>query len=167
MSEVIRIIGDPVLRLKSAEVSTFDQELKDMVMDMYEEMIEADGVGLAAPQIGISKKVIVMGLEDDDDQLQLFAFVNPVILESSGKCVMEEGCLSIPDIREDVERPDKVKLRWHDLEGELHEEWFDELHARIIQHELDHLEGILFVDRLTPTRRSSLKGQISKLQKKN
>jgi len=167
LEERIRIIGDPVLRGKASAVERFNDALKDLAYLMYELMIEAEGVGLAAPQIGRSLRFLVTGLpREEGEEADLRAYANPVIIESEGSCAMEEGCLSVPEIREDLERPERILLSWRTLEGEERQHWFDGLDARVLQHELDHLEGILFVDRLSPARRSMLKGRLNRLQQR-
>jgi peptide deformylase len=94
------------------------------------------------------------------------AFANPRIVEQEGVCVMEEGCLSIPEIREEVERPERIRLRWQDLDGKPQEHWFEDLEARVIQHELDHLEGVLFVDRISPAKKATLKRRLGQIQQR-
>jgi peptide deformylase len=162
----VRVIGDPVLRGDCAVVSEFAEPLEDLAYAMYESMIDADGIGLAAPQVGLSIQLIVTGIPDeDDDHLQLQAWVNPRILETDGACTLEEGCLSVPDIREDVTRPERIRLAWQSIDGEKHEAWFDDLEARVLQHEMDHLKGILFVDLLSPTRKLAIRSRIKNLEK--
>lgn len=163
----IRIIGDPVLRRKALEVKDFDEGLKQLAMEMYEQMIDADGIGLAAPQVGLSLRFLVVGIPDDeDDMLHLASYANPVILDKAGSCLMEEGCLSIPEVREDVERPERILLRWQNLTGETQEQWFDGLQARVILHEMDHLDGVLFTDRISPTRKLAIKRRLAELQQR-
>jgi peptide deformylase len=160
----IRIIGDPVLRRRAAEVSEFGKPLKELAESMFETMVDAVGVGLAAPQVGLSLRFLVVGIpEEEGEGLTLMAFANPRILEQTGRCVMEEGCLSIPEIREEVERPERILLRWQDLDGAEREAWFEDLEARVIQHEMDHLEGVLFVDRISPARRATLKRRLAQV----
>lgn len=165
--EGIRIIGDPVLRRRAEDVVEFGPELQELAYQMYETMIDADGIGLAAPQIGLLKRFLVIGIPGEDDELALSAFANPRILESDGRCTMEEGCLSIPEIREDVERPERVRLNWRTVDGEEREQWFEGLEARVLQHEIDHLEGVLFVDRISPARRGTLKSRLARLQQRD
>ena len=161
----IRIIGDPVLRRKADTVTVFDAELKQLAQDMLETMVDGEGIGLAAPQVGVSKRLLVVGIPDEEDQLHFAAFVNPRIVEQRGTMVMEEGCLSIPGIREEVERPESIRLAWQDLDGEEHESWLHDLDARVLQHEMDHLDGVLFVDRISPARRTTLKGRLNELKR--
>jgi peptide deformylase len=160
----VRVIGDPVLRRKAQTVTEFGEGLKQFAIEMYEEMIDADGIGLAAPQIGVLKRFLVVGMPDDEtDMLTLSAYANPEVIDKAGSCTMEEGCLSIPGVREDVERPERILLRWQDLDGNTHEKWFDDLEARVIQHEMDHLEGVLFTDRISPTRKLALKRRLDQI----
>lgn len=165
--EDIRIIGDPVLRRRAEEVTEFGPALQELAYEMYETMIDADGIGLAGPQVGLLKRFLVIGIPGDDDELQLSAFVNPRVLDSEGRCTMEEGCLSIPEIREDVERAERIRLAWQTVDGVEREQWFEGLEARVLQHEIDHLEGVLFVDRVSPARRSTLKTRLARLQQRD
>ena len=162
----IRIIGDPVLRRRAVKVTDFGP-LETLADRMFEAMVDAVGIGLAAPQVGLSLRFLVVGIPDDEsDGLKLMAFANPRIVEQSGRCVMEEGCLSIPEIREEVERSERILLHWQDVRGGEHEEWFEEMEARVIQHEMDHLEGVLFVDRISPARRATLKRRLALVQQR-
>ncbi len=160
----IRIIGDPVLRKRAADVTEFGTPLKALADRMYDIMADAVGIGLAAPQIGLSMRFLVVGIpEDDSDDMALYAFANPRILEQDGRCVMEEGCLSIPEIREEVERPARIRLAWQDLDGVAREAWFEDLEARVILHEMDHLDGVLFTDRISPARKATLKRRLEQV----
>ena len=147
--------GDPVLKQKAEDIPQ-GTDLKQLVADMFETMYEASGVGLAAPQIGKSIRLFVVDGEkydDEDPVLQGFkkAFINPVILEENGDtCYMEEGCLSIPGIREGVSRYEKLKIRYYDEQWHEHTEEYSGMAARIIQHAYDQSEGVLFVDYLSP-----------------
>jgi len=163
----IRIIGDPVLRKRAADVNEFGEPLKELADAMYEAMVDAVGIGLAAPQVGLSLRFLVVGIPGDEgEHLKLMAFANPRILEQEGACVMEEGCLSIPEIREEVERPERIRVAWQDLDGTPREAWFEDLEARVVQHEMDHLEGVLFVDRISPARKSTLKRRLAQIQQR-
>ncbi len=164
----VRVIGDPVLRGECAEITEFGEALEDLAYAMYESMIDAEGIGLAAPQVGLPLRFLVVGIPDEeDDHLHLQAYVNPRILEKVGACTMEEGCLSVPDIREDVTRPERIHLAWQSVNGEKHEAWFDDLEARVLQHEIDHLEGVLFVDLLSPSRKTAIRGRVKNLEKQS
>ena len=162
----VRILGDTVLRQKADAVTEFGEQLEDLAYDMYEAMIDSDGIGLAAPQVGLSVRFIVTGIPDDEeDRLDLQAWVNPEILETQGACTMEEGCLSVPEIREDLTRPERIRLRWQSLDGVTHEAWFDDLLARVLQHEIDHLNGVLFVDHLNASRKTALRDRLRQIEK--
>ncbi|MCD6376554.1 MAG: peptide deformylase [Caldisericaceae bacterium] len=156
MKYKIRYIGDPVLRKVAAPITEFDEDLKKFARDMIEVMHVEDGIGLAAPQIGISKQIIAVDASELVEDEYPRVFINPEILESSGEWVVEEGCLSIPGVREEVKRPEKILLKFQDETGELFTEEFSGWLSRILQHEIDHLNGILFVDRISPVRRNLL-----------
>jgi peptide deformylase len=156
-------VGNPVLRLVSEEIEVFDAELKDFVQELVKTMYTEDGVGLAAPQIGVSRRVFVY-----DAGFGIQIVINPEFLWlSEEKVKMEEGCLSVPGIYADVLRPARVKLRYRDLEGNHHEEELEGYPARIVQHEADHLDGVLFIDHLAPARRALLKPRLSQIMKEN
>lgn len=162
MREIV-LYGDPILRKKTEVVTEFDDDLRDLVEDMFRIMYEEEGLGLAAPQAGDGRRVFVLDVpaaSDAEDDLKL-VMVNPRI-ETAGKVVSEEeGCLSIPGIREKVSRPERVTVVFQDLEGEEYELEADGLVSRAVQHEYDHLEGILFTDRLPSLRRSLLKRKLA------
>ncbi len=148
---MLHLLGSPVLRQRSAEVNGVDDEVRRLIDDMFETMDAARGVGLAANQVGVARRVAVIDAEG-----QRFAMVNPVIVESSGKDTAEEGCLSIPDIYGDVTRPERVVLEALDCDGNPFRLEAGGLVARAIQHELDHLDGILFLDHLSLMKRQLL-----------
>ncbi len=160
----IRIYGDPILRRKADPVVNFDEELKALAEEMFEVMFDADGIGLAATQVSIARAFLVIGMPQDDEAppKRLF-FANPEITEGRGETPFEEGCLSIPEVRSEVIRPEWIRVRYQDLDGKPMELEADGLLARVLQHEIDHLNGILFVDRLTPARKALLKKQLDKL----
>ncbi|MBN1826214.1 MAG: peptide deformylase [Candidatus Eisenbacteria bacterium] len=166
MNLPIRWYGDPVLRRKAEEVDPSDGRLDGLIRDMIETMHEGDGIGLAAPQVGRSERLIVIdGSAFDGDEPR--AFLNPRILESSkGRVLYEEGCLSLPDLRADVERPEAVRVRYRTESGEEVEEEAEGLYARVLQHEIDHLDGVLFVDRLGAARRALLAKRLREIQRK-
>lgn len=139
----IRIDGDPILRKKSRRVEAFDDDLLQLIDDMYDTMYEADGVGLAAVQIGKLKRLIVL---DDYEETKL-VLINPERVAEEGSCEAMEGCLSVPDRMGKVERYEKVKINYMDEKGEEKTLEAEDFLARIIQHEMDHLEGILYTDR--------------------
>jgi len=149
----IHYIGDPVLRRKTEKIVIFDKHLQDMVKNMIKTMHREEGIGLAAPQIGQSKKVLVIDISPLEEDHQPQAFINPEILEKEGESTVEEGCLSIPEVREEVIRPEKIRLKYRDESGEEHDEYYDGWMARVLQHEIDHLNGILFVDHISPVKR--------------
>lgn len=153
----IVLYGDPVLQRRAQEIPADFPELDTLIENMFDTMYAASGIGLAAPQIGQSWRLFVLDAELADEELykgQKRVFINPIILEESGDpWPYAEGCLSIPEIRGDVNRRATVRLRYEDAQRVLHEESFDGMLARIIQHEYDHLEGRLFIDLLSPLRR--------------
>ncbi|HEX9109356.1 MAG TPA: peptide deformylase [Longimicrobiales bacterium] len=151
----IRIMGDPVLRQKAEPLAAVDADTRKLIQDMFETMYEADGVGLAAPQVGVSQRVIVIDPHEQD--VKPFGLVNPVIVQSTRDVERgEEGCLSIPGLKDIVERPAAVVVDGLDAEGQpLHIE-AEGLLARVLQHEIDHLDGVLFPDRLSPLKRNML-----------
>lgn len=163
MVRKIHFYGDPVLRLKAQEVKVFNQELKDLVRDMFETMVEAEGVGLAAPQIGISQRVLVIDLRQGSKGR--LAVVNPRLQLCGESESASEGCLSIPGISAEVSRPSHVRLVGSDPDGQALELEADGLMARALQHEVDHLDGVFFVDRLSSVRRALIAGKLRKLEK--
>jgi peptide deformylase len=161
--------GDPVLRQKAKDIDQ-GTDLKQLIEDMYETMHGASGIGLAAPQIGKGIRLFVVDgtVLEDEPGMEDFkkAFINPQMIEELGTAwEYEEGCLSIPNIREKVSRKEKLKIRYYDENWNLHEEEYDGMKARIIQHEYDHIEGKLFVDYLTPLKKRLLKGKLADISK--
>jgi len=152
----VRIYGDAVLRKKAEPVTLFDEDLRDLIEDMIDTMFEANGVGLAGPQVGELKRLFVIDASFGDSVDNIIAMVNPEILSSEGECSMEEGCLSVPGVWESVMRPEKVAVRFQDVNGVSHEIEADGMLARVIQHEYDHLDGVLFVDRLGTVKKKLL-----------
>jgi len=159
----IRLYGDPVLRSKAAEVQEFDDELRALVRDMRETMTAYRGVGLAANQVGVLRRVLVVDVALDDDHRAQHTLVNPVVKDRSGSEISEEGCLSIPGIYEDVSRALHVDVSARDESGQPVELNIDGFLARAIQHEIDHLDGVLFIDRLSPLKRQFLKRSLEAL----
>lgn len=159
----IILYGHPTLRLKANAVEQVGPEIDRLVEDMIETMLEAEGIGLAAPQVNepLALCVVNSGLIEEGTEPK--AYLNPVVLESSGEATMEEGCLSIPDIREDVNRPERIKIRYQDLSGQEHVEECDGMLARVLQHEIDHLNGILFIDYLSPMKRKLLAKRLKRI----
>jgi peptide deformylase len=159
----VRIYGDPVLREKARPVRDFDDSLRALVADLYETMAAYNGVGLAANQVGVAQRVFVVDMAQEDGTHDRFAVVNPVLDQRSGKEKAEEGCLSMPGILEDVERATKVRLRGSDEHGRPIERVLTGFLARAVQHETDHLDGVLFTDRLSPLKRQFLKRDLDAL----
>lgn len=159
----VRILGDPVLRQRAVEVKEISAETRRLVSDMFETMYAEEGVGLAAPQVGISERIIVVDPQQDD--LAAFALINPEITETGKETEKgEEGCLSIPGLRDIVERSYHIVVRGLTPEGEQRELTLEGLPARIIQHEVDHLDGILFIDRVSALKRKLLLGKWQKIK---
>jgi len=156
---------DPILQRPTEKVTEFDEELRTLADDMFESMYKAIGIGLAAPQIGVGKRITVIDLSNQKDPKDKLVLVNPEILHKEGRQVEEEGCLSLPDIRDKVSRAAKVKVKAQDLEGKWFEMEGEELLARAFQHEIDHLDGILFPWRLSALKRDLILRKIRKLQK--
>jgi peptide deformylase len=153
----IVLLGDPILREPAEEVQHFDKELRDLVRDMFETMYHADGIGLAAPQIGLGHRVLVVDLRREDEDDEQIALVNPrVTWQSETRAKQSEGCLSIPGLEEVVERPAEVQVEAHDPDGNPVSLAAEDLLARALQHEIDHLDGVLFLDRVSPLKRRML-----------
>ncbi len=151
----MRFLGDPVLRAKADPVESVTEEIRTLIRDMFDTMYAEDGVGLAAPQVGVSQRVIVV--DPRDDEVQPFALVNPEIREASAETELgEEGCLSLPGLKEMVDRPARVSVSGLNDEGEPVTIRAEGLLARILQHEIDHVDGILFIDRVSPLKRKML-----------
>jgi peptide deformylase len=157
--------GDSVLEKPAEKVTVFDEELKKLIEDMFESMYAARGVGLAAPQIGIPRRIAVVDVtfkEDPDAQLVL---INPEIIHKEGRHTQSEGCLSIPDFRENVNRAKVATVRAQDVNGKLFEKTGDDLLARAFQHETDHLNGKLYISHISALKRDLIKRKIRKLVK--
>ena len=165
-------VPDPRLKTVSEPVTEFNDELNELVADMFETMYAAPGIGLAAIQVGVPKRVLIIDLqepESDEEGAPLvknpLVFINPQILKGSDELsVYNEGCLSVPDIFADVDRPATCRVRYQDLEGETHEEDLEGLMATCVQHEMDHLEGILFIDHLSRLKRNMALKKLKKLR---
>ena len=179
-------VPDPRHKTVSTPVDTFDEALKTLVADMFETMYAANGIGLAAIQVGVPSRVLVIDLQPEDPDAEPEectahgghshthqplkkeprVFVNPEILDPAEEHnVYQEGCLSVPEIYADVERPKTCRVRWQDLDGNVHEEEMEGLLATCIQHEMDHLEGILFIDHLSRLKRTMALKKLEKLRK--
>jgi peptide deformylase len=164
----IYLYGHPVLRKEMHEITPDYPNLQQLLDNMYETMQEADGVGIAAPQVGLAERIFVIDLTtiEKDPLCKDFkkAFINPKIIELSGEETMaEEGCLSVPDIHEKVPRPSKVRIHYFDENFQPHDDVFEGFPARAIQHEYDHLEGIVFVDRIAGIRKQMIRSKLNKI----
>lgn len=157
--------GNSVLEKPAAPVTEFNDELKTLVADMFESMYEAKGVGLAAPQIGISKRLAVIDVTFKENPREKLVLANPEIIHTEGKQTQSEGCLSIPDFRENVTRANKVTIRAQDVNGKWYEKTGEELLARAFLHETDHLNGKLYISHLSALKRDLIKRKIRKLVK--
>ncbi len=161
-------VPDPRLRQISTPVETVDDEVRSLISDMFDTMYAAPGIGLAAIQVGIPKRILVIDLQEEEDEegqpiRDPRIFINPEIIEHSEQEVpYSEGCLSVPDQYADVDRPDRVKARWLDEHGSVHEQEIEGLLATCLQHEMDHLNGILFIDHLSRLKREMLLRKLAK-----
>ena len=161
--EIVKL-PDPILKKISQPVERVDDELRGLVDDMLATMYDAPGIGLAAVQIGIPRRLLVMDTAKDEQPKDPMAFINPEIVWSSDEVSeYEEGCLSIPDVFDNIERPAEVRVSYLDRDGKQHEEHYDGLMATVLQHEIDHLNGILFIDYLSRLKRSTIVRKFTKL----
>ena len=184
-------VPDPRLKQISAPVTAFDDDLRNLVADMFETMYAAPGIGLAAVQVGVPLRVLTIDLQPEDEDAEPEActashghgggghshshqplrkepmvFINPEILDpSEDHSIYSEGCLSVPEIYADVERPARIRARWQDLDGKVHEQEIDGMLATCLQHEMDHLEGVLFIDHLSRLKRQMVLKKLEKLRK--
>jgi peptide deformylase len=162
---------DPRLREKSAPVEQVTDDLRKLIGDMFETMYAAPGIGLAAVQVGVPKRLLVIDLQEPEEEggepvRDPRVFINPEILETSDRLQLySEGCLSVPDMYAEVERPDRIRARWLDRDGTAREEELDGLLAICLQHEMDHLEGILFIDHLSRLKRDMILRKLAKARK--
>src|ERR1700751_833533 len=157
--------GDPVLEKRAADVTTFDDDLRKLIDDMFESMYAARGVGLAAPQIGISKRIAVVDVTFKEDPEAKLVLINPEIISKEGRQRSSEGCLSIPEFREEVSRAKIVTVRAQDVNGKLFEHTGEDLLARAFLHETDHLNGKLYISHISAVKRDVIKRKIKKLVK--
>ena len=157
--------GDPVLEKPAATVTVFDEDLQKLLDDMFESMYEAHGVGLAAPQIGISKRIAVIDVTFKEDPDAKLVIINPEIIKVEGRQTQQEGCLSIPEFRENVTRGKRVTVRAQNAKGEWFEHTGEDLLARAFLHETDHLNGKLYISHISGLKRDLIKRKIKKLQK--
>lgn len=158
---------EPVLAQVGAPITVFDAKLKQLVDEMFDSMYAAQGIGLAAPQIAISQRICVIDVSFNKNPREKYVLINPEIIDRRGRQVEEEGCLSLPDIREKVTRSEWVRVRAQNADGEWFELEGEELLSRAIQHEIDHLDGVLFIDRLSRLKRELVIRKIKKLIKNN
>jgi len=171
MTLPIYVYGSPVLRKVARPVEQNEEGLEDFIDNLWDTMYQSDGIGLASPQVGKSVRIFVIDgtpLEEDDPSLKDFkvTFINPEILDRQGDDkTYEEGCLSIPNIREEIVRPEKVRIRYYDRDWNLHEEEYGGIAARIIQHEYDHLQGVLFTDKVAPLKKRMLRNKLNAISK--
>jgi peptide deformylase len=167
----ITIIGSSILRKKAVDIDQNYPDLKQLIADMFETMHVSDGVGLAAPQIGKSIRLLVIdatGVAEDEPSLKDFkkVFINAKITEMSEDTeIMQEGCLSIPGMHEEVKRSNKVRIEYYDEDFNFHDEYYEGFAARVIQHEYDHLDGVLFTDRVSAIRKQLIKGKLLSISK--
>ena len=160
----LRYYGDPVLRKKAEPVAAVDPEIRELIAGLFDTMYRERGIGLAAPQVGVSQRVFVVDVEGDEGERTKLALVNPRIVRSDGSMVGEEGCLSIPGIHADVKRHAEVTFEGLDENGARVQVSATGLLARALQHELDHLDGVLFIDRLSVIRRKLLEPKLQRMQ---
>jgi len=163
----IRKYPEKVLKQKASPVTTFDQELQALIDNMIETMYAAPGVGLAAPQVGEPKRLAVIDISSRDEKFPLLVIVNPVIVYCEGEVEFEEGCLSLPEYTALVKRSENVVVKAQDREGKPIEIEATDLFSIALQHEIDHLEGILLIDRISPIKREFFKKRYKKIQKLN
>ena len=159
----IYLYGSPVLSRKVKAVDVLPQKFNGFLEDMFETMYDDDGIGLSANQVGLDMKFFIVDVSHHYKDRGREVYINPEILESEGESTVEEGCLSIPGVREKITRAEKIKLRYENLDREVKEEEFTGLYARVIQHEVDHLNGRYIVDRITPLKRSFVSSKLKKI----
>ena len=159
----LRVFGDPVLRRRAEEITDFTPDLEAVAKRMFEIMYEEEGVGLAAPQVGLSRRIVVLDVPLDDGESFTGVLVNPRILRYEGTQKGQEGCLSVPGLREDLSRHEKLLVAAEDLEGVEFQFECTQLLSRAVQHEIDHLDGILYVDRLSPVKRRLLAKKLKRI----
>ena len=160
-------IGHPTLRKKADEIDIFNGRLNQLASDMIETMQVYNGIGLAGNQVNVLNRIFVIDFSLIDESLSPEAYINPRIISQDGSGLREEGCLSIPDVNADVERATRIEVEYQTLGGKLIHEEIEDLAARVFQHELDHLNGVLFIDHLSSLQRKMLEPQIKKLMEAN
>ena len=154
---------DPVLRIKAEPVTQFDDSLQPLITDMAETMYDAPGIGLAAPQIGVSRQIIVVDISRNEDEQRFMVMVNPEIIAHEGSQLNEEGCLSVLELAAQVKRYQKITVRYQDLEGREQELPAEDRFAVVLQHEIDHLHGVLFIDHLSSLKRGLYNKKVKKM----
>ena len=163
----ILLYPDPLLLMRSAKINIFDKNLVNLSKDLIDTMYDADGVGLAAPQIGINKRIFVMDCSSENEEKDCRVVINPEIEHASEELgSYKEGCLSIPGITEEISRPKVIKVLYQDVNGVLQRDTYDDLWSICFQHELDHLNGKLFIDHLRPMKKILVKNKMKKSWKK-
>ena len=163
----ILLYPDPLLLMRSAKIDIFDKNLVNLAKDLIDTMYDADGVGLAAPQIGINKRIFVMDCSSENEEKDCRVVINPEIEHASEELgSYKEGCLSIPGITEEISRPKVIKVLYQDVNGVLQRDTYDDLWSICFQHELDHLNGKLFIDHLRPMKKILVKNKMKKSSKK-
>jgi peptide deformylase len=161
-------LPDPILRQISSPVERFDDDLRRLIADMFETMYDAPGIGLAGVQVGVTRRLLTLDVADDEETPRPLAMINPVILQLGDTlAIREEGCLSVPDQRLDIERPSTVRVSFQDLDGKQHEVTAEGLLATAIQHEVDHLDGKMIVDFMSKLRRDMVIRKFKKIAKTN
>ena len=161
----IKKFGCPTLRKKAAPIRDLTDDVRQLVEDMFETMYEAEGVGLAAQQVGFTGRLLVMDVRPRDPMSGPLVFINPEILWTEGECIGEEGCLSLPEIVGDVKRPAQVQVRARNEKGSVFEMTLNGIAAKALQHEIDHLDGVLILEHFNAIKRNLLRGQLRKLQR--
>ena len=165
MLREIVVCGSKVLRRKCEPVARVDAEVKGLIQDLFDSLAEEDGVGLAAPQIGVTRRVIIVDISSQDPEQPPIALVNPVVAIGEGMAIGEEGCLSIPDLYGDVPRYTSIEVEALDAEGQPVKIRAKGFYARVLQHEIDHLDGKLFIDYISPLKRQLMRGALRRLRK--
>lgn len=158
--------GDPILRKKCKSVKDLE-DINSIISDMFDSMYEAEGIGLAANQVGLDMNLFIIDITGIEEDEKTRVFINGKIIDARGESWFEEGCLSIPDIRLNVKRPDIIRFKYQDEKGEEYEEEFDGLLARAIQHEVDHLNGVFIVDRVSQTEKMSVSKELKNIEKQS
>lgn len=155
--------GNPILRMKASSIEKITDEIHQLAENMVQTMQANEGIGLAAPQVAQSLAMLVVDVGLIEKGAVPQAYLNPEILETEGSDVVEEGCLSVPDIREEVTRPERIRIKYQTLDGEQFDGWIDGLLARVLQHEVDHLNGIFFVDRISGLKKKLINKDLKKI----